>query len=208
LVHFPNTDRRSYTTSADLGASGYRHARRAVLAFPARAAAAAAPLPKARLRRKGGVTMPKRMQGIAIAIIVLLLAAGALWAEYAARSEPAATTEHRMMAQPEATMMPVMKEFDRCTMTCTLLMDNYQKKYSAMRAHEGDKQCWKTCWSRFGMGENPTAEKQKEMWMTHRAESMHANQCAQACWRVHHDESKEVMVGGWRSNPRGVVCAK
>ncbi|MFB3880509.1 MAG: hypothetical protein ACE149_04560 [Armatimonadota bacterium] len=152
--------------------------------------------------------MSKRTQGIAIAVIVLLLAAGAVWAQYGTRTESTEKPGHMMMTQPEAGMMPAMKEFDRCTMTCTLLMDNYQKKYSAMKAHEGDKQCWQTCWSRFGMGEKAAAEKQKETWMAHRAEQMHANQCAQACWRVHHDESKEVMVGGWRSNPRAVVCAK
>jgi hypothetical protein len=105
-------------------------------------------------------------------------------------------------------MMPAAKEFDRCTKTCTLLMDNYRKMYATMRAHEGDKQCWGTCWSRFGQGDNPTADMQKNTWMKQMPERMHTNQCAQACWRVHHDQANEVAVGGWRSAPRAVSCAR
>ncbi len=144
--------------------------------------------------------MSVRMLGVAVAVAVLLLVAGALWAQYG--------TPGQMMAKPEGGMMPAAKEFDRCTMTCTLLMDNYQKKYASMRAHEGDKQCWQTCWSRMGKGSGPTMEAQKGVWMQNHPNHMRANQCAQGCWRINHDQSKEVAVGGWRSAPRDTVCAR
>jgi len=156
------------------------------------------------------VTLPMRMLGVVIAVVALLLMAGALWAQYGSygsQSEPMAKPEAGMTAKPETGMMPAAKEFERCTKTCTLLMDNYHKMYPTMRAHEGDKRCWSTCWSRYGERSNPTADEQKGMWMKQMSGRMHANQCAQACWRVHHDDSKEVAVGGWRSVPREVGCA-
>ncbi len=135
-----------------------------------------------------------------IAMAVLLATAGALWAEYGTRPETG------MMEKSEMSMMPMAKEFDRCTMTCAMLMNHYEKTYGMMRAHEGDKKCWSTCWSRYGEGAMLTTEKQKELWMKQRPERMRANQCAQACWRAHHEDAKEVMVGGWRSTPRDIAC--
>ena len=128
--------------------------------------------------------MSTRLLGIFVAVVFTLLIAGALYAEYAKGQ---------------------MGEVDRCTMTCSILMDNYNKKFATMKAHEGDRQCWETCWSRMGRGQTSSVADMKALWMSQMAENMRANQCAQACWRKHND-SNTVAVGGWRSTPRTVVC--
>ncbi len=151
-----------------------------------------------------------RALGVVIAVVALVLMAGALWAQYGSygeQSKPMEKPQTGMMATPmEGGAMP-MKEHERCTKTCSTLMENYHKKYATMKAREGDSKCWGTCWTRFGQGANPTTEMQKDVWMKQMPQRMHVNQCAQACWRVHHNESNEVAVGGWRSAPREVGCA-
>ncbi len=138
--------------------------------------------------------MSKRLVIALIAVALILVAAGALRATH---------QEGSMAAGHSA---EYAKEFDRCTMTCTMLMNHYNKKFAAMKAHEGDKQCWHTCSSRSGgTGEEASTSDMKELWMKNRAERMRANQCAQACWRIHND-SNTVAVGGWRSAPRDAVC--
>ncbi len=129
--------------------------------------------------------MSKRLLGLIIALAFALVAAGTLYAEYGKGA---------------------MSEVDRCTMTCSMLIDHYNKKFAAMKAHEGDKQCWDTCWSRMGKSEMGSAGEMKSLWMERMPENMRVNQCAQACWRKHNDNSKTVAVGGWRSTPRSVVC--
>jgi hypothetical protein len=67
--------------------------------------------------------------GVVIAVVFTFAVAGVLYAEYGAMSSSESTNE-----------------FDRCTMTCTMLMQHYNKNFAVMKAHEGDKQCWQTCW--------------------------------------------------------------
>jgi hypothetical protein len=131
--------------------------------------------------------------GVLIAVIFTFAVAGVLYAEYGARSSSATPTYEN--------------EFDRCTMTCTMLMNHYNKNYAAMKSREGDKQCWRTCWNRQGEDASPSTSDMKSLWMKNREMSMRVNQCAQACWRTHNDKSGTVAVGGWRSTPRTVVCA-
>ena len=152
--------------------------------------------------------MSKRLFGLLIIVAVVLAATGALWAAYGTGSEPMKGTQPMMESKSPEMMATPVKDFDRCTLTCNMLMDNYGKKFATMKAHEGDTQCWDTCWSRYG---NPsmkmaTAADKKSLWTDNRADRMRANQCSQACWRVHHDNENTVAVGGWRSAPRGVVC--
>lgn len=149
--------------------------------------------------------MSKRVLGVVIAVMLTLLVAGALWAAYERSTGKGMEPGMGMM---ESAMPMYEKEFDRCTMTCTMLINHFNKKYATMKAHEGDKQCWDTCWSRVGEGKTGAAMDMKNMWMKNRDERMHANQCAQACWRMHNDNSNIVAVGGWRSTPRSVVCTK
>jgi hypothetical protein len=87
-------------------------------------------------------------------------------------------------------------------------MDHFGDKFGKMKAREGDKQCWQTCWSRSGRQTRGTAAGMKKLWMSKMGTQMRANQCAQACWRKHHSDKNEVRVGGWRSQPRSNVCAK
>jgi hypothetical protein len=54
---------------------------------------------------------------------------------------------------------------------------------------------------RHSWREAGVAEK-KAMWRDMRDKHMRANQCAQACWRTHHNDETAVEVGGWRSEPR------
>jgi len=148
--------------------------------------------------------MSKRLLVLLIIVAVVVAATGVLWA--------AQMTKPETPAKPEAMMKPAevtpQADFDRCTTTCNLLMDNYTKKYATMKAHEGDMQCWNTCWSRYGTAGQAkvTAMDKKDLWMKNRADRQRANQCSQACWRVFHDNENTVSVGGWRSAPRGVVC--
>ena len=136
--------------------------------------------------------MSRRYVALLVVAGLALLVAGALWAGSATR-EGSATCEN---------------EADRCTMTCTMLMNHYNKKFAAMKVHEGDKQCWETCWFRMGKGTAGSAQEMKTLWMGKMAENMRVNQCSQACWRKHHRESMTVEVGGWRSDPRSQVCAR
>ena len=136
--------------------------------------------------------MSGRVIAVLVALVLIIAVAGALWAEYA--------------SEKRAAKASCEGESDRCTMTCTMLMNHYNKKFATMKAHEGDKQCWQTCWSRMGRGETGTVAETKALWMKNMAPNMRVNQCAQACWRSHHEDSNTVEVGGWRSAPRTVVC--
>jgi hypothetical protein len=136
--------------------------------------------------------MCKRCSALAVAAALLLLAIGALWAQYGGGMAAKTTT--------------CEGESNRCTMTCTMLMNHYNKKFETMKAHEGDKQCWQTCWTRMGKGGEGTAQAMKSLWTEKMAANMRVNQCAQACWRKHHGNASTVEIGGWRSTPRSVVC--
>ncbi len=136
--------------------------------------------------------MKPRVIAVLVAMALTVVVAGALWAQYGAK--------------PQAGQVEGQSEVDRCSMTCSMLVNHWNKKYAAMRAHEGDKQCWDTCWSRFGEGRGESAAEMKALWMGRMAESMRTNQCSQACWRKFHDDSNTVAVGGWRSTPRTIVC--
>lgn len=135
--------------------------------------------------------MRRRTVAVLVAVLLALGVAGALWAEYGARAEGKATCA---------------SEADRCSMTCTMLTNHWNKKFGTMKAHEGDKQCWEICWRRMGKEGAGSAAELKALWMENMASNMRANQCAQACWRKSHDNSSTVEVGGWRSTPRSIVC--
>jgi len=143
--------------------------------------------------------MVRRSIGLVLAVVFILALAAALWA---AREKGRGGMKQTMgMKQAGA-------EKDRCTRTCSTLMNFYNTNYPKMKAREGNKQCWDTCWSRFGKGKMAGVSEKKAFWMEKRAMNMRANQCAQACWRMHQGNSKTVEVGGWRSMPRSIVCAK
>jgi len=134
--------------------------------------------------------MSRRLMALLITVALVVAIAGVVLAQAAVR-EPAGGCE---MAA------------DRCTTTCAMLMNHYNRKFATMGAHEGDMQCWQTCWTRQGMGRTGTADEMKAGWMQFMGQSMRVNQCTQACWREHHENSNTVVVGGWRSEPRSVVC--
>lgn len=98
----------------------------------------------------------------------------------------------------------IASEFDRCTKTCNAVMPHFRQKYAAQKTHEGDRDCWRMCWSRFGdkSVKGPSVTQMKALWMTRRAQSMRVNQCAQACWRRFHEGKAAVTVAGYRSEPR------
>ena len=52
------------------------------------------------------------------------------------------------------------------------------------------------------MGMRPSASEMKAFWAERRPNNMRANMCAQACWRMHHNDDRGVSVGGFRSEPR------
>ena len=131
--------------------------------------------------------MSKRLLSLIVGVVFALMIAGTLYAEYGTKE---------------------MSEVDRCTKTCSVLVDHYNKMFPAMKAHEGDKQCWQTCWSRMGKTESGSAAQMKSLWMGKMTENMRVNQCSQACWRKYNDNSNTVEVGGWRSMPRTIVCAQ
>ena len=131
--------------------------------------------------------MSKRLLSLIVGVVFALLIAGTLYAQQEAKKT---------------------SEVDRCTTTCSMLVDHYNKKFATMKAHEGDKQCWQTCWSRASTSESGSAAEMKSLWMGKMASSMRVNQCAQACWRKHNDNSNTVEVGGWRSTPRTAVCSQ
>jgi len=128
----------------------------------------------------------KRLLSLIVCVVFALMIVGTLYAQQEAKK---------------------MSEVDRCTTTCSMLVDHYNKKFAAMKAHEGDKQCWQACWSRAGTSESGSAAEMKSLWMGNMASSMRVNQCSQACWRKHNDNSNTVEVGGWRSAPRTAVCS-
>ncbi len=136
--------------------------------------------------------MMKRLVALIVGVFFLL----ALAAAFAAQRQPMAMKK-----------MSSMGEKARCTKTCTTLMDYYNKTSPKMKAREGNKQCWDTCWSRNGKGMKPNAAGLKSFWMGKMPMNLRANQCAQACWRKHHDNSNTVQVAGWRSMPRASACA-
>lgn len=45
-------------------------------------------------------------------------------------------------------------------------------------------------------------DEMRAFWMQRRPTLMRRNQCAQACWRIHHSGSNVAAVKGWRSAPR------
>ncbi len=120
---------------------------------------------------------------MAAMVISILAVAGMLWAK----------------------SMPKGGDFSRCLSTCNTVMKYYAAKRPTLRAHEGDKQCWQTCSTRF----NQTATSSQDMkrfWQTKRDTNLHANQCAQACWRNFHKGMSAVSVAGFRSEPRSTAC--
>lgn len=50
------------------------------------------------------------------------------------------------------------------------------------------------------MGMRPSASEMKAFWAERRPNNMRANMCAQACWRMHHNDDRGVSVGGFRSS--------
>jgi hypothetical protein len=143
---------------------------------------------------------------IMILLLVAALAsavAGLLWAQgYGQSSDNAMTTDKAMTSGKTMGNMPSQNEYTRCTKTCSMLVDFYHKQFTTMKTHEGDKTCWSNCWTRYGQGGSPSAADQKTLWFSKVADNMRANQCAQACWRTHHSDSRVVAVAGWRSEPR------
>jgi len=143
---------------------------------------------------------------ITILLLVLGLAtavAGLLWAQSYGQSSDKAMGDKAMTMGN----MPSQSEYTRCTKTCNTLMDFYHKQYAKMKTHEGDKTCWGNCQTRYGQGESPSMAGQKSLWSSKVADSMRANQCAQACWRTHHSDNRTISVAGWRSEPRSnTVC--
>jgi hypothetical protein len=99
-------------------------------------------------------------------------------------------------------------DFNRCPSTCSTLTKYYGQTRPTLRTHEGDKQCWQTCDVRFGQGKNMrNAAAAKKFWLTKKDTNLHANQCAQACWRAFHKGSDLISVAGLRSTPRSTACA-
>lgn len=98
-------------------------------------------------------------------------------------------------------------DYDRCLTTCNTLVKHYAVKRVTLKSHDGDKQCWQTCASRFGQGRDLTsAQAMKTFWRERKLTDLHPNQCAQACWRKYHEGSDIVRVAGLRSAPRSVGC--
>ncbi len=97
-------------------------------------------------------------------------------------------------------------EYRRCAKTCSVLLDQFNTSYPKMQPHEGDEQCYNTCWARTGKGQPGSPSEAKKVWQENMPSHMRANQCAQACWRRRHKESATVAVGGWKSEPRSAIC--
>ncbi len=100
---------------------------------------------------------------------------------------------------------PASGDFNRCLSTCNTVVKYYSAKRPTLRTHEGDKQCWSTCNTRFSQKAS-SQQDMKRFWQTKRDTNLHANQCAQACWRSYHRGSSEVSVAGFRSEPRSTAC--
>ena len=107
-------------------------------------------------------------------------------------------------ARTTAGLPTMTKEHDRCTKTCNTVMPYYHQKFTTMKTHEGDQDCWRTCWNRFGdrSVKAPSATQMKTLWMTRRPQYMRVNQCGQACWRRFHQGQAAISVAGYRSEPR------
>lgn len=133
--------------------------------------------------------MSHRVTAVVLIVLVALLVAVAslLWAQ---------------------TMTPKGGDFQRCLTTCNTVIKYYGEKRPTLKTHEGDKQCWQTCAARFGQGKNlGSTNAMKTFWAERRTTHLHANQCAQACWRKFHNGSEIVRVAGMNSQPRAVACA-
>jgi hypothetical protein len=127
-----------------------------------------------------------------VALVLVLAIAGVLWAKHESKGAKATG----------------ISDWARCTKTCSTLMQLMARSHARVKVHEGDKQCWQTCWNRMGKGATRSAARMKAFWTQNSAKHMRANQCAQACWRMHHDNTKMVQVKDWRSEPRDTICAK
>lgn len=150
--------------------------------------------------------MTRKWISLLVIVALVLALAGVIWAKTAQQG--------RMAQKPAAagSMVPrqvptVAKEFDRCTKTCQTVMPHFTNKFATMNTHEGDRQCWQTCWNRFGdkSKKSASATDTKRLWMTRNSRHMRINQCAQACWRKHHQGQAGVTVAGYRSQPRPCV---
>ena len=149
--------------------------------------------------------MSRKLIAMFVVVLFVVALAGALMAAKEG-TDPMKMNGMKMGNQ----MMDKMHKSEpgRCTKTCDTLLTNYRKMFSMMKSHEGDKQCWTTCWSRYGKSQTTSTADMKKLWVSKTSENMRANQCAQACWRMHHKNSNTVEVAGWRSMPRTAVCAK
>ena len=141
-----------------------------------------------------------------IAALVVALV-GVIWAkapEQGARQDRERMARERMVRTRAPSLVG---EHNRCTKTCTIVMSHFNKQFAAMKTHEGDRQCWELCWNRFGgkSQKSAAATEMKRLWMTRNARQMRINQCAQACWRRHHEGQAAVSVAGYRSQPRPCV---
>ncbi len=156
-----------------------------------------------RLERGRWSMVRKWVLSAVIAALVVALV-GIIWAK--APEQGTNQGRERMMRE----QMPVRRapslagEHSRCTKTCTTVMAHYTKQFGSMKTHEGDRQCWETCWKRFGdrAKKQAVATEMKRLWMMRNARQMRINQCAQACWRRHHEGETAVSVAGYRSEPR------
>jgi hypothetical protein len=148
--------------------------------------------------------MSKKVIAMLVAALFIVALAGALMA---AKQPPMKMNGMNMSGMK---MMDKMhkSEPSRCSKTCDTLMVNYRKMHSMMKTHEGDKQCWQACWSRYGKGSSASTADMKKLWTSKTAMNMRANQCAQACWRMHNKNSNTVAVAGWKSTPRSQACTK
>ena len=149
--------------------------------------------------------MSRKLIAMFVMVLFIVALAGTLMAAKE-RTDKMKMTGMKLMGHMKDTMHK--SEPGRCTKTCDTLLANYRKMFSMMKSHEGDKQCWQTCWSRYGKSQTTSTADMKKLWVSKTSENMRANQCAQACWRMHHKNSNTVEVAGWRSMPRTAVCAK
>jgi len=132
----------------------------------------------------------KRWASLVVSAVIAVTLIGAMWAKQ----------------QSQKPHSHAASEYRRCAKTCNVLLDQFNKSYPNTPTHEGDKQCYDTCWARMGKGKPGTASEMKKLWQENMPSHLHANQCAQACWRQRHRDSMTVAVGGWKSEPRSAMC--
>jgi len=149
--------------------------------------------------------MARKWFAVLVTAALVVALAGVIWAKTNYQGQ---MTQDKMMRDQAkmqvARAVSLMGEHARCTKTCNTVMPFYTKKFTTLRTHEGDKQCWHTCWNRFGDRTMKSASMtdMKKLWTSKNAQSMRTNQCAQACWRKYHEGQAMITVAGYRSEPR------